>query len=286
MHLSSSAADVASGQLARADYHPKKSIPSLDVQLKRLSEQEKFTLLKEKIDAIERTLDAEVCRRQDGDCNLQAHVDGELHKLSERTCSDMKQLQLAIKSSVEQLGRSVHELNTIVSEEREQRKVDIDHVGTHLCERINEVVQTVDEERFSRLEQERQSLKRYATGLCEPPCHQSPQRSLCWDVAGNWDCKASSRQASSEHLHLYVHGRACDVHGTNKARPARWCIPLGAKPAGQFGSTRGMKTMMREAKLPELENGRTSYARVMGVCGIAMCPHHLPRVCLNYPGRH
>jgi vacuolar-type H+-ATPase subunit I/STV1 len=180
VHMSCLVTDYDSGQLALpTTYYPKKSSSSLDVQLKRLSEQEKFTLLKEKIDTIERSLDAEVCRRQDGDYSLQAHVDSELHKLSERTSSDIKQLQLAVKSSVEQIGRSVHELNTIVSEEREQRKVDIDHVGTSLCERINEVIQTVDEERFSRLEQERQSLKRCGSGLCDPARHQSPQRTPC-----------------------------------------------------------------------------------------------------------
>lgn len=132
------------------------------VQLKRLSEHEKFTLLKEKIEGLEASLAAEGCQRSEADRSIHAHIDAEISKLAERTAGDVKQLQLAVKSSLEQLSRSVSELNTIVSDEKEQRKADTDHVAMSLCERIDQVVHTVDEERFSRLEHERQSLKRCA----------------------------------------------------------------------------------------------------------------------------
>jgi SF-assemblin/beta giardin len=131
-------------------------------QQKRLTEHETLALLKERIDGLEGSLQAEIARRHDADRALQAHFDAELHKLSERTAGEAKQLQLAIKGGVEQLNRSMRELNCSLCDEREQRRVDIDHVAGSLCERVQQVAGAIEEERVQRQDQERQSLRRYA----------------------------------------------------------------------------------------------------------------------------
>lgn len=125
-----------------------------------MSEQERYALLKESITTLERDFKAEVSRRNEAERHMQAHVDTELAQFSDHVSGQVKELQQTVKSGLEQMQRAINNLNSIVMDEREQRKVDIDHVGTSLCARLDEVVQTVDEERFSRLEQERQSLKR------------------------------------------------------------------------------------------------------------------------------
>jgi DNA anti-recombination protein RmuC len=134
------------------------------LQLKRLSEHERFSLLKEKLDTLELKLEAESHNRQDAHRSLEAHVEAELLKLSDRTSAELKQMHLSIKSTMEQLTRAATDLNSSLSQESEQRAADIDHVGMSLCEKVDQVVHTVEEERFARLEQERQSLKRCAFG--------------------------------------------------------------------------------------------------------------------------
>lgn len=131
------------------------------MQHKRMSEQERYALLRESITTLERDFKAEVNRRNEAERQLQAHVDTELTQFSDQVSGQLKDLRQTVKSGLEQMQRSINNLNSLVMDEREQRKVDIDHVGTSLCARLDEVVQTVEEERFSRLEQERQSLKRY-----------------------------------------------------------------------------------------------------------------------------
>lgn len=124
-------------------------------------------------------LQAGAVRRQEANAQLQLNMETEVQKLSERMAGSMRELQLAMKSSLEQIGRSIHELTAAFPEEREQRKADIEHVGSSLCARLDDTVAALDEERFARLEQERESLRRCGTFLqlpldqwilgCSPP---------------------------------------------------------------------------------------------------------------------
>jgi hypothetical protein len=136
-----------------------------------MSEHERFSLLKGKIDTIELKLEAESHNRQEAHQNLEAHVEAELVKISDRTSAELKQLHLSIKSTMDQLTRTANDLNSCLSQEREQRAADLDHVGMSLCEKVDQVVHTVEEERFARLEQERQSLKRCVSRLCSEFVH-------------------------------------------------------------------------------------------------------------------
>ena len=103
-----------------------------------------------------------MARRYEADRSLHAHMDAELAKLGERMAAQFKELQLTMRGSLDHLGRSINEINVALTEEREQRRADIDHVGSSLCARLDESVAAVEDERFARLEQERESLKRCA----------------------------------------------------------------------------------------------------------------------------
>eukprot|EP00892_Ulva_mutabilis_P001376 jgi/Ulvmu1/11239/UM073_0011.1 len=157
---------------------------------KRMTEQERYAHLKESINVLERSFKAEVTRRHDAERHLQSHVDSELSQVSEQISGQLKELQQTVRSGLDQMQRAISNLNNLVMDEREQRKVDIDHVGTSLCARLDEVVQTVDEERFSRLEQERQSLKRIGEDLfkvnerieCEKKCREHAIAELASEV--------------------------------------------------------------------------------------------------------
>jgi hypothetical protein len=131
-------------------------------------------------------LQAGAVRQQDSNAQLQLNMETEVQKLSERMAASMRELQLAIKSSLEQLGRSIHELTAAFPEEREQRKADIEHVGSSLCARLDDTVAALDEERFARLEQERESLRR--CDALSTPDH-SNVRPQSWTIV---DCRVGA----------------------------------------------------------------------------------------------
>jgi SF-assemblin/beta giardin len=133
------------------------------LQQRQFSERERYGVLKERVSTLERELKQELARRADAERQLQLHIDTELQSFSERMAQQMVELQQMVKSGMENLNRAVEDLSGALNAEQEQRKLDIDHVGTSLCARLDEVIQTVDEERFARLEQERQSLRRFVS---------------------------------------------------------------------------------------------------------------------------
>ena len=112
---------------------------------------------------MEREVRQDLARRNETERQLQQHIDTELQGLSERLTGQMSELQMMVKNGMDNLNRTVDDLSSALAAEQEQRKLDIDHVGSSLCTRLDEVVQTVDDERFARLEQERQSLRRYVS---------------------------------------------------------------------------------------------------------------------------
>lgn len=130
------------------------------MQQRQLSEREKYGVLKDRVTTLEREVRQDLARRNESERQLQLHVDTELQGLSDRLTGQMSELQMMVKNGMEALNRTVGDLGNALTAEQEQRKLDVDHVGSSLCARLDEVVQTVDDERFARLEQERQSLRR------------------------------------------------------------------------------------------------------------------------------
>lgn len=180
-----------------------------------MSEQERYSHLKESINILERDFKAELARRNEAERHLQSHVDRELSQVSEQISGQLKELQQTVRSGLDQMQRAISNLNNLVMDEREQRKVDIDHVGTSLCARLDEVVQTVDEERFSRLEQERQSLKRYGrtttqhtlltTTLCHAPHRFCRIGEDLFKVNERIECEKKCREHAIAELASEVH---------------------------------------------------------------------------------
>lgn len=135
-------------------------MPPPNMQQRQLSEREKYGVLKDRVSTLEREVRQDLARRNDTERHLQQHIDTELQGLSERLTGQMSELQIMVKNGMDNLNRTVDDLSRALGAEQEQRKLDVDHVGSSLCTRLDEVVQTVDDERFARLEQERQSLRR------------------------------------------------------------------------------------------------------------------------------
>jgi hypothetical protein len=117
---------------------------------------------------LEREVRHDLSRRNEAERQLQQHIETELQGLTERLTGQMSDLQIMVKNGMDNLNRTVEDLSSALATEKEQRKLDVDHVGSKLCARLDEIVQTVDDERFARLEQERQSLRR-----CAHPVAQS-----------------------------------------------------------------------------------------------------------------
>jgi SF-assemblin/beta giardin len=132
------------------------------MQHRRVSEQDRFDELRLQLDKVQQRLDIESEHRSDAHRDLQCQVDTELRRMSDRLSTRMEEVQSACRHGLDRLTHAVDSINAAISEERAQRKADIDHVGTSLCSRLDEVVQALDDERFARLEQERQSLRRCA----------------------------------------------------------------------------------------------------------------------------
>jgi hypothetical protein len=99
------------------------------VQQRRLSEHERWTILKDKLDQVATRVDTEAAERAEAHRALRAHVDTELAKLAERVAGDLQNLERTIRSDADAALRSANDLGAAVSDEAEQRKVDIEHVG-------------------------------------------------------------------------------------------------------------------------------------------------------------
>ena len=139
--------------------------PATCMQQKHLSEHERWSVLKDKIDKLTARVDTESAERVESHRSLRAHVDTELSKLAERVAGDLHNLERAMRSNADSALRSAADLSAAVSDEAEQRKVDIEHVGASICMRLDEVAGLVEAERGARLGHERTSLKRCAL-LC------------------------------------------------------------------------------------------------------------------------
>ena len=63
------------------------------------------------------------------------------------------------------LETELQDLHSIIREEREQRRNDIEHLATSLVGKVNECVMALDEERNSRMQDQAVSLKRFGEDL-------------------------------------------------------------------------------------------------------------------------
>ena len=88
---------------------------------------------------------AEVKRRAESDKQLQSHFEGEIRTLAERSAAQFSDMQNSLKQAIDSLSNRMQDLHSIIREEREQRRNDIEHLATSLVGKVNECVQALDE---------------------------------------------------------------------------------------------------------------------------------------------
>jgi len=137
----------------------------LEKQQRRMADAARFQMLTDSIAKLEKSLEAEIKRRAESDKQIQVHFESELKGLQERTAIQLADLQAAFKTSVDGLSRTMQDLHTIIKEEREQRRSDIEHLAGSLVNKVNECVAALDEERISRMDAESKILKQIATDV-------------------------------------------------------------------------------------------------------------------------
>ena len=130
------------------------------MQHRRLTEHERFTAQRERIDSLEAALQKEATQRAASDNELQAHVDARLAQLAQRTSSDLAQLRSTVQSSMDHVLRVTSELSAALEHERAQRYADLVDVASGADARAAEAMSAVQAERSARQEHEQTSLQR------------------------------------------------------------------------------------------------------------------------------
>mmetsp|Transcript_6999 Transcript_6999/g.11898 ORF Transcript_6999/g.11898 Transcript_6999/m.11898 type:complete len:262 (-) Transcript_6999:715-1500(-) len=134
-------------------------------QNRRVQDQTRFHLFQEAVVRLEKSLEAEVKRRAESDKQLQSHFEGELRVLQERSAGQAVEMQSALKGAIDSLSNRIQDLHSLVREEREQRRNDIEHLATSLVAKVNECVGALDEERNLRQTEQTGSIKRFGEDL-------------------------------------------------------------------------------------------------------------------------
>ena len=109
---------------------------------------------------MELDLEAEVKRRKEADRLLSEKVSADLKAMEEGIAAHMREMHLGLKASMDALSRSFAELHGGLREEREQRRVDVEHLAQSVVAKVDECQAGIDDERVNRLDREAQTLKR------------------------------------------------------------------------------------------------------------------------------
>lgn len=134
-------------------------------QQRKIQESARYQTLMESIAKLEKSVEAEVKRRSEADRQIQSHFDSEVKALQDRLNSNYAELSGAFKTSLEGLARTVQDLHSIIKEEREQRRADIEHLAGSLVNKVNECVAAIDEERVARVEMETKTVRQVGQDL-------------------------------------------------------------------------------------------------------------------------
>jgi len=126
-------------------------------------------------------------RRTEADKGLQSHIEGELKALNEKHQMQMREMQMGLKASIDALSRTFAELHNGLREEKEQRRVDNEHLLQSVMQRIDETQAGLDDERVARLEREAQTLKRVGEDI--------------FRVQEKVDAERVARESSTTQLH-------------------------------------------------------------------------------------
>ena len=117
-------------------------------------------MYKRQVQKLELDLETEIRRRQESDRLLREKVEADLKAMETGVAAHVREAQLELKASVEALSRAFAELHAGLREEREQRRVDVEHLAQSVVAKVDECQASVDDERVQRLEREAATLKR------------------------------------------------------------------------------------------------------------------------------
>eukprot|EP00775_Hariotina_reticulata_P010153 gene10153-10311_t len=134
-------------------------------QQRKIQESTRYQTMVESISKLEKGVEAELKRRTEADRQIQLHFEGEIKALQEKLAGNYAELSNAFKNSLEGLARTVQDLHSIIKEEREQRRSDIEHLAASLVNKVNECVAAVDEERVARVEMETKTVRQVGQDL-------------------------------------------------------------------------------------------------------------------------
>mmetsp|Transcript_444 Transcript_444/g.1145 ORF Transcript_444/g.1145 Transcript_444/m.1145 type:complete len:273 (-) Transcript_444:1052-1870(-) len=134
-------------------------------QARRIAEATRMQLFQESVLRLEKSMEAEVKRRAESDKQLQAHFEGELRVLHERSACQVAEMHNSLKSAIDSFSSRVQDLHAVIREERDQRRNDIEHLATSLVGKVNECVAALDEERTIRMQEQAMALKRFGEDI-------------------------------------------------------------------------------------------------------------------------
>ena len=87
-------------------------------------------------------------------------VAADLKAMEQGIAAHVREMQQGLKASIDALTRSFAELHQGLREEREQRRVDVEHLAQSVVAKVDECQTGIDDERVERLEREANTLKR------------------------------------------------------------------------------------------------------------------------------
>mmetsp|Transcript_7855 Transcript_7855/g.26087 ORF Transcript_7855/g.26087 Transcript_7855/m.26087 type:complete len:293 (-) Transcript_7855:597-1475(-) len=129
-------------------------------QLRRDVEHQRRQQIADQVTMLERTVADEMRRRAEADKALEMKVEQDIRALEEAFAVQMREMQAGLKAQVDALSRTFAELHNGLREEREQRRVDVEHLAQNVVAKVEECKAGLDDERVNRLEREAETLKR------------------------------------------------------------------------------------------------------------------------------
>ncbi|EEH57742.1 uncharacterized protein MICPUCDRAFT_16280 [Micromonas pusilla CCMP1545] len=116
--------------------------------------------LYDQVQRLELELENETKRRADADEETRRAIERELKNFERAAETRVQDALAGVKSTLDTLASSLAELHAGLREEREQRRVDVEHLASSVVAKVDECASAVDDERVDRLRREAATLRR------------------------------------------------------------------------------------------------------------------------------
>ena len=115
--------------------------------------------LYDQVQRLELELENETKRRADADEETRRAIERELKNFERAAETRVQDALAGVKSTLDTLASSLAELHAGLREEREQRRVDVEHLASSVVAKVDECASAVDDERVDRLRREAATLR-------------------------------------------------------------------------------------------------------------------------------